>query len=82
MAAAPPAAGEPRGGDHVEGDNRSDDVSILRLLNGEIEGAGSKYQDRNGEDISRSPVQTAAFADAHGERAGKQANRSSKDVQN
>ena len=36
---APATPGEPRRGDHVEGDDAADDVAMLRLHDGETEGA-------------------------------------------
>ena len=49
---APAAAGEPRRGDHVEGDDAADDVAMLRLHDGEAEGAGGQCKHRDGEDVS------------------------------
>ena len=49
---APTAAGEPRRGDHVEGDDAADDVAVLRLHDGETEGAGGQCKHRDGEDVS------------------------------
>ena len=78
----PAATGEPCGGDHVERDNAADDVAPLGFHNGERERAGGQRHHRDGEDVSRDAMQTAAFADGHGERAGEQANRTTEDVQN
>ena len=45
-------------------------------------GAGGQRQHRNGEDVSGGAMQTAAFADGHGDGAGEQADGATEDVQN
>ena len=52
----PTAPGEPRRGDHVEGDDAADDVAVLRLHDGETEGARCQGKHRDGEDVSRGPM--------------------------
>jgi hypothetical protein len=79
---APTAAGKPRRGDHVEGDDAADDVAMLRLHDGETEGAGGQGKHRNGEDISGGAMQAAAFADGNSECAGQQADGAGENVKN
>jgi len=78
----PAASGEPRGGNHVEGDNAADDVAMLGFHDCETEGAGRQRQHRHREDVSGGAMQTAAFTNGHGEGAGEQANGAAEYVQN
>ena len=78
----PAAAGEPRGDDHVEGDNTADNIAPLGFHDGETKSAGGQRHHRDSKDVSGGAMQTAAFANGHCERAGEQANGATEDVQN
>jgi len=76
------APGEPRRGDHVEGDDAAYDVAVLRLHDGETEGASGQGKHCDGEDVSRGAMRAAAFADGNSECAGQQADGASENMEN
>jgi hypothetical protein len=76
------AAGQPSGGNQVEGDDAADDIAALGFQNREVKAARGQRQHCDGEDISGGAMQTAAFAHGDSEGAGEQANSATEDVQN
>ena len=78
----PATSGEPRGNDHVEGDDTADDVAVLGFEYCETETARGQGQHRDGEDISGGPMEAAALTHGNSEAAGQQANRATENMQN